>query len=81
LDSKISLSEDSVEDEQLHNYIITFETNPSSAHFEATVQWNTEKETLNMNVDELSRLESYEKHSKCTRDPIIKKYCICKEFK
>lgn len=81
LDSKISLSEDSVEDEQLHNYIITFETNPNSAHFEATVQWNTEKETLNMNVDELSRLESYEKHSKCTRDPIIKKYCICKEFK
>ncbi|XP_002034908.2 uncharacterized protein LOC6610321 [Drosophila sechellia] len=81
LDSKISLSDDSLEDEQLHTYIITFDTNPTSAHFEATVQWNTERETLTMNVDELSRLESYEKYSRCTSDPIIKKYCICKAFK
>ncbi|XP_039230011.1 uncharacterized protein LOC6532369 isoform X2 [Drosophila yakuba] len=81
MDSKLAPNDDSLENDQLHTYIVTFDTNPTSAHFEATVQWNTEKETLTMNVDELSRLESYEKYSKCTRDPIVKKYCICKSFK
>ncbi|EDV50158.2 uncharacterized protein LOC6545908 [Drosophila erecta] len=81
MDRRLALTDDSLEDEQLHTYQITFDTNPSSAHFEATVQWNTEKETLAMNADELSRLESCEKYSKCTKDPMIKKYCICKPVK
>ncbi|XP_043648860.1 uncharacterized protein LOC122617190 [Drosophila teissieri] len=81
MDGKLAPTDDSLEDDQLHTYIITFDTNPTSAHFEATVQWNMERNTLTMNMDELSRLESYDKHSKCTRDPIVKKYCICKSFK
>ncbi|XP_041564109.1 uncharacterized protein LOC121467092 [Drosophila elegans] len=81
MDRKMPVTDESVEDDERHTYIITFDTWPKSAHFEATVQWNTQKESLNMNVDEISRLESYNEYSKCTKDPIIKKYCICIPFK
>ncbi|KAH8350001.1 hypothetical protein KR084_011177 [Drosophila pseudotakahashii] len=80
MDRQIPVTDESVEDDLVHTYIITFDTRPTSAHFEATVHWNTQKESVTMNVDEVSRLESYKKYSKCTNDPVIKKYCICIPF-
>jgi len=80
MDRKIPVTDESVEDDELHTYVISFYTRPTLAHFEATVQWNTHKKSLIMKVDEISRLESYKKHSKCTNDPVIKKYCICIPF-
>ncbi|EDW30105.1 GL22506 [Drosophila persimilis] len=60
-------------------YILNFSTVPKKPQFEATIQWNPQNNTLTMNVDELSRKNSYKDTAKCTDDPIVKKYCICKK--
>lgn len=74
----VTENEDSVEEDEL-DFVITFAINKPTANFEAPVQWSKETKLLSMNVDHLSRLDSYKKTGKCTEDPIVKKYCICIE--
>ncbi|KAH8262757.1 hypothetical protein KR026_012000, partial [Drosophila bipectinata] len=67
-------------DKDEHVYIIEFKTLPNTPEFEATVRWNNRtKALLSMDMDDLSRLNSYEEDSNCINDKIAKKYCICND--
>ncbi|XP_034670041.1 uncharacterized protein LOC117902630 [Drosophila subobscura] len=60
-------------------YILQFWTFPNQPRFESTVRWNHRKHKLHMDVEDLSRLSSYNEDSNCINDKIAKKYCICKD--
>ncbi|XP_022214253.2 uncharacterized protein LOC111068820 [Drosophila obscura] len=62
-----------------HVYVLNFFTVHETPLFEATLRWNPANGTLKMNVDELSRKNSYTATASCISDPIVKKYCICKK--
>ncbi|KAH8393670.1 hypothetical protein KR200_009163, partial [Drosophila serrata] len=67
-------------DKDEHIYIIVFSTFPKEPKFEATVRWNNRtNELLDMDVDELSRLNSYEHDANCINKKKAKIYCICKD--
>ncbi|XP_017059452.2 uncharacterized protein LOC108100191 [Drosophila ficusphila] len=69
---------DKPSDPDEHIYTMEFWTLPKGL-FEATVKWNKRTQVLTMNVDELSRLNTYEKDSWCVKEAHLKKYCICYE--
>ncbi|KAH8255738.1 hypothetical protein KR038_009486, partial [Drosophila bunnanda] len=65
-------------DKDEHVYIIEFSTAPKKPKFEATARWNNRTNVLlDMDVDELSRLNSYKHDAKCINLKKAKKYCIC----
>ncbi|KAH8325590.1 hypothetical protein KR067_002156 [Drosophila pandora] len=67
-------------DKDEYVYIVQFKTRPNLPEFEATVRWNNRtKALLGMDVDDISRLNSYNKDANCMNDKTAKKYCICKD--
>lgn len=67
-------------DNDEHVYIVQFKTRPNAPEFEATVRWNNRtQDLLSMDVDDISRLNSYNKDADCMNDKTAKKYCICKD--
>ncbi|XP_039953121.1 uncharacterized protein LOC120770039 [Bactrocera tryoni] len=60
-------------------YRISFEANPEKARFQATVVYNITTNTIKTDVEDISRLDSYEKTSNCIDLKEEKKYCICKK--
>ncbi|XP_030377707.1 uncharacterized protein LOC115626465 [Scaptodrosophila lebanonensis] len=60
-------------------YIVNFKTRPNSAHFETTVRYNNLTGAIQMNINAISRLNSYAKDAKCLEQKVAKKYCICKD--
>ncbi|XP_054081454.1 uncharacterized protein LOC128919886 [Zeugodacus cucurbitae] len=59
-------------------YRISFEANPEKAKFRATVVLNITTNTIETNVEEISRLDSYAKTAKCIDLKKEQKYCLCK---
>ncbi|KAH8249612.1 hypothetical protein KR032_010890 [Drosophila birchii] len=67
-------------DKDEHVYIVEFSTLPKLPLFEATVRWNNRtKKLLDMDVDDLSRLNSYNDDANCINIKKAKSYCICKD--
>nr|XP_017019133.1 uncharacterized protein LOC108072478 [Drosophila kikkawai] len=67
-------------DKDEHVYIIEFSTFPKKPRFEATVRWNNRtNKLLDMDVEDLSRLNSYKKDANCINEKKAKIYCICKD--
>ncbi|XP_017081490.2 uncharacterized protein LOC108114855 [Drosophila eugracilis] len=67
-------------DKDEHVYIISFQTSPKNPLFEATVHWNKRtQKLLPINVEDLSRLNSYKNDANCINQKNAKKYCICKD--
>ncbi|XP_050316762.1 uncharacterized protein LOC126750947 [Bactrocera neohumeralis] len=60
-------------------YRISFEANPEKARFQATVVYNITTNTIKTDVEDISRLDSYEKTSNCIDLKEEKKYCVCKK--
>ncbi|XP_018784187.1 PREDICTED: uncharacterized protein LOC108965952 [Bactrocera latifrons] len=58
---------------------ISFEANPEKARFQATVVYNITANTIKTDVEDISRLDSYEKTSNCIDLKEEKKYCVCKK--
>lgn len=77
LDYKIAFSSN-LTDDTAQYYVIQFATQPNAAMFEVTFSWNNRTAAVNMNIQEISRLNFYGHDAKCINDPIAKKYCICK---
>ncbi|SPP84847.1 Hypothetical predicted protein [Drosophila guanche] len=80
MDRKEILGERSTTAATEHVYVLNFQTVYKKPKFEATVRWNPRSSTLKMNVDELSRKDSYSATAKCVKDSLVKKYCICKKL-
>ncbi|CAD6992585.1 unnamed protein product [Ceratitis capitata] len=60
-------------------YRITFVVNPKQARYQATVVYNKSLNAIDIDVEEISRLDSYAETSKCINLKEEKKYCICKK--
>ncbi|XP_030377568.1 uncharacterized protein LOC115626357 [Scaptodrosophila lebanonensis] len=60
------------------NYRIKFKVQQNSADFMATFVFNNITENIDLNVETISRTNSYEEDSTCLEDKIAKLYCICK---
>ncbi|XP_033249256.1 uncharacterized protein LOC108164011 [Drosophila miranda] len=58
-------------------YRTKFKVQQNSADFEATVVFNNVTETAEVNVETISRTNSYKEDSTCIEDKIAKLYCIC----
>ncbi|XP_037943850.1 uncharacterized protein LOC119676670 [Teleopsis dalmanni] len=59
-------------------YRIRFVVYPKKANYEATAIYNPGKRSVELNVEDISCLSSYENVSQCINDKQAKKYCICK---
>ncbi|XP_037947190.1 uncharacterized protein LOC119679090 [Teleopsis dalmanni] len=59
-------------------YRIRFVVYPKKANYEATAIYNPVKRSVELNVEDISCLSSYENVSQCINDKQAKKYCICK---
>ncbi|KAI9587577.1 hypothetical protein GQX74_003423 [Glossina fuscipes] len=60
-------------------YRITFTVYPSDAKFDASYHLNYETKGTEINIETISRLNSYAKDSQCVNDVIAKKFCICSD--
>ncbi|EDV94064.1 GH25084 [Drosophila grimshawi] len=58
-------------------YRTKFKVQQNGADFEATVIFNNITEALEVNVESISRTNSYKEDSMCINDKIAKLYCIC----
>ncbi|XP_017860226.1 PREDICTED: uncharacterized protein LOC108611897 [Drosophila arizonae] len=58
-------------------YRTKFKVNQNSADFQATVVFNNITEAVDVNVESISRTNSYKEDSTCINDKIAKLYCIC----
>uniref|UniRef100_A0A6P7FR41 Uncharacterized protein LOC114331788 isoform X1 n=1 Tax=Diabrotica virgifera virgifera TaxID=50390 RepID=A0A6P7FR41_DIAVI len=57
--------------------LLQFQTNPKAV-FETTVSYIGDINTSNLSLSgDISRLDSYDKHSKCVSDAYLRKYCYC----
>ncbi|XP_054081208.1 uncharacterized protein LOC105219069 [Zeugodacus cucurbitae] len=61
-------------------YRLTFEALPKEPLFQATVIYNRNTKAITMNVEDISRLDSYESTARCINLKEAKKYCICKDI-
>ncbi|XP_074028453.1 uncharacterized protein isoform X3 [Leptinotarsa decemlineata] len=58
--------------------LITIKTNPK-AIFETTIGYYGDLKDLNLSISgDISRLDSYNEHSKCVENAYLKKYCYCR---
>ncbi|XP_018783831.1 PREDICTED: uncharacterized protein LOC108965702 [Bactrocera latifrons] len=60
-------------------YRLTFEALPKEPSFQATAIYNRNSKAISINVEDISRLNSYESTAGCINLKEAKKYCICKE--
>uniref|UniRef100_A0A1A9WFK3 Uncharacterized protein n=1 Tax=Glossina brevipalpis TaxID=37001 RepID=A0A1A9WFK3_9MUSC len=58
-------------------YRITFIVNPNDAKFDGSYHLNHQTKRSEVNVETISRLNSYAKDSQCVKDAVVKKLCIC----
>jgi len=58
-------------------YRIKFKVNQNSADFQATVVYNNSTQKAEVNVEKISRTNSYKDDSTCIDDKLSKLYCIC----
>ncbi|ALC40036.1 CG18088 [Drosophila busckii] len=58
-------------------YRTKFKVKQNSADFQATVDFNNATEEIQVNVEGISRTNSYKEDSTCINDKIAKLYCIC----
>jgi len=58
-------------------YRTKFKVKQNSADFQATVVFNNITEAVQVNVESISRTNSYAEDSTCINDKIAKLYCIC----
>ncbi|EDW16526.2 uncharacterized protein Dmoj_GI10580 [Drosophila mojavensis] len=58
-------------------YRTKFKVNQNSADFFATVVYNNVTNNVDVDVESISRTNSYEEDSTCIQDKIAKLYCIC----
>lgn len=58
-------------------YRTKFKVQQNSADFEATVVFNNITEAVDVNVESISRTNSYKEDSTCINNKIAKLYCIC----
>ncbi|XP_050316765.1 uncharacterized protein LOC126750949 [Bactrocera neohumeralis] len=59
-------------------YRLTFEALPKEPSFQATTIYNRNSKAISINVEDISRLDSYENTAGCINLKEAKKYCICK---
>ncbi|XP_017860227.1 PREDICTED: uncharacterized protein LOC108611898 [Drosophila arizonae] len=78
LDHIIELNRNATADDSEQYYVIEFSTAPNIGIFEVTFSWINRTATLNMDINEISRLSIYAPDSECVSDPISKKFCMCK---
>lgn len=60
-------------------YRLTFEALPKEPSFQATAIYNRSSKVISINVEDISRLDSYKSTASCINLKEAKKYCICKE--
>ncbi|KAH8260297.1 hypothetical protein KR026_009052 [Drosophila bipectinata] len=58
-------------------YRVKFKVKQNSADFQATVVYNNVTQTSEVNVEQISRTNSYREDSTCIEDKLAKLYCIC----
>ncbi|XP_017095895.3 uncharacterized protein [Drosophila bipectinata] len=58
-------------------YRVKFKVKQNSADFQATVTYNNVTQTSEVNVEQISRTNSYREDSTCIEDKLAKLYCIC----
>ncbi|KAL7739163.1 hypothetical protein ACLKA6_010384 [Drosophila palustris] len=58
-------------------YRTKFKVQQNSADFQATIVFNNITEAVEVNVESISRTNSYAEDSTCINDKIAKLYCIC----
>ncbi|KAH8255827.1 hypothetical protein KR038_011296 [Drosophila bunnanda] len=58
-------------------YRVKFKVFQNSADFQATVVYNNVTRSAEVNVEKISRTNSYQKDSLCIDDKLAKLYCIC----
>ncbi|XP_017006332.2 uncharacterized protein [Drosophila takahashii] len=58
-------------------YRIKFKVNQNGADFQATVVYNNSTQKAEVNVEKISRTNSYKEDSTCINDKLAKLYCIC----
>nr|XP_043068645.1 uncharacterized protein LOC108124262 [Drosophila bipectinata] len=58
-------------------YRVHFKVNQNSADFQATVVYNNVTQISEVNVEKISRTNSYREDSTCIEDKLAKLYCIC----
>ncbi|XP_060585796.1 uncharacterized protein LOC132741603 [Ruditapes philippinarum] len=78
-DGRVADFSDKLSAEFIH-YLITFETAPSSAIFEASVFMNVKTGEITAKENEISRLNSYNDAAKCIHSthPSLRPYCYCR---
>ncbi|BFF93724.1 uncharacterized protein DMAD_11520 [Drosophila madeirensis] len=64
-------------DTQMVYYRTKFMVNENDAEFFGTTLFNNATEALEINVERISRINTYKTDSKCMHDKIKKLYCIC----
>ncbi|XP_067628756.1 uncharacterized protein [Eurosta solidaginis] len=58
-------------------YRLKFTANPKKAQFQATVIYNSTANKITINVEDISRLDSYAKTAGCIDLKEAKKFCVC----
>ncbi|XP_016973823.1 uncharacterized protein LOC108040749 [Drosophila rhopaloa] len=58
-------------------YRVKFKVKQNSADFQATVVYNNVTQNAEVNVEKISRTNSYKEDSTCIEDKLAKLYCIC----
>uniref|UniRef100_A0A1B0AG14 Sulfatase N-terminal domain-containing protein n=1 Tax=Glossina pallidipes TaxID=7398 RepID=A0A1B0AG14_GLOPL len=76
---KMNIKSGNHTDYERTTYRITFTVYPSDAKFDASYHLNYETKGPEINVETISRLNSYAKDSQCVKDVIAKKFCICSD--
>jgi len=72
----INFSEE-LKEQETAVYRIKFKVNQNSADFQATVVYNNSTQKAEVNVEKISRTNSYKDDSTCIDDKLSKLYCIC----
>ncbi|KAH8353218.1 hypothetical protein KR084_009684 [Drosophila pseudotakahashii] len=62
---------------EIAEYHIKFRVQQNSAEFQATVLYNNSTQMANVDVEKISRTNSYKDDSTCINDKLAKLYCIC----
>ncbi|XP_017096905.2 uncharacterized protein [Drosophila bipectinata] len=58
-------------------YLVHFQVNQNYADFQATAVYNNVTQVSEVNVEKISRLNTYREDSTCIEDKLAKLYCIC----
>ncbi|XP_017076103.2 uncharacterized protein LOC108111215 isoform X3 [Drosophila eugracilis] len=68
---------DEIKEVETSVYRIKFKVEQNSADFQATVVYNNSTQKAEVDVEKISRTNSYKEDSTCIDDKLAKLYCIC----